>query len=110
ADRPVEPLVPPNKVTRIVEARPLVAQVTALEVTPTFVVVLVTAQARTGAGAYGAQLVQVPGTGTFDFRAFAGGGPGDGALTASTFVSAGDLGAARTITVRGRAGAVSRSR
>lgn len=110
----LRPLVPPGRVTQTVDGRPLVAEVSQLEVTPTLggVVVRATGRAAT-AGAFSAELTLVEATRAgiiLDMRAFQQSGSGGGIVTVARFFSTGELGNARTITVRAAGNSLSRRR
>ena len=110
----IRPLVPPSRVTQTVDARPLVAEVTQLEITPTIGGVIVRATGRSAtAGSFSAELTlrEASSEGVFlDMRAFQRTGAGSGSVTVARFISDGDLGGARTITVRGETNSLSRRR
>jgi len=116
AERPrdIRPLVPPDAVTEIVDARPLVAAVSDLEVTPTFGGILVRAfGTATDSGAYSAQLTLAETSAseiTLDFRAFQGRGAGGARVTVARFITNSELGGARTIRVRSASNALTRQR
>ncbi|MEM8591603.1 MAG: hypothetical protein AAGF13_03665 [Pseudomonadota bacterium] len=97
-----------------IENRPLAAQVTELEVTPTLggVIVRAAGVAET-AGAFSAELTlasQTPESITLDLRAFQGRGTGGGRLAVARFFTDGELGSARTISVRSATNTLSRRR
>ena len=110
----IRPLVPASRVTQTVDARPLVAEITQLEVTPTLGGVIVRATGRAAtAGSFSAELTlrEASSEGFFlDMRAFQQTGAGSGSVTVARFISDGDLGGARTITVRGATNSLSRRR
>ncbi|MEM1234486.1 MAG: hypothetical protein AAGH70_10190 [Pseudomonadota bacterium] len=110
----IEPLVPENTAVRLVEQRPLIQQVTQVEVLPADGGVLVRASGiASAAGAYSAQLTTAAaadGSVTLDFRAFQGGGSGDGTVTSARFISDEELGGTRTINVRGATNVLSARR
>ncbi|MEL6690432.1 MAG: hypothetical protein AAFP28_08935 [Pseudomonadota bacterium] len=110
----IRPLVPASRVRQTVDARPLVAEVTQLEITPTIGGVIVRASGRAAtAGTYSAELTlrEASNEGLFlDLRAFQQTGAGAGNVTVARFVSDADLGGARTITVRGQTNSLSRRR
>ncbi|MEM9438566.1 MAG: hypothetical protein AAGA15_16180 [Pseudomonadota bacterium] len=110
----LQPLVPPSRVIQQVEGRPLVAQISELEVTPTLGGVIVRATGTaTAAGAYSAQLTTAAVTDSeinLDFRAFQGRGPGGGSVAVARFVSDEELGSARTISVRSASNTIARRR
>ncbi|MEM6727184.1 MAG: hypothetical protein AAF618_01675 [Pseudomonadota bacterium] len=110
----VRPLVPQERVVQTVDTRPLVAQITALEVTPASGGVIVRANGRAAqAGTYSAELTlaaATPTSLTFDMRAFQGAGSGDGRVGVARFVSNEELGSARSITVRANGNTLTRSR
>ncbi|MEL6915999.1 MAG: hypothetical protein AAFP13_16005 [Pseudomonadota bacterium] len=110
----IRPLVPPDRVVQQVDARPLVAAISDVEVSPTLGGVIVRARGTaTSAGAYSAELTtaaaDIEGI-TLDFRAFQGRGPGGGQVSVARFLSDADVGRARTITVRSASNSVSRRR
>lgn len=110
----IRPLVPASRVTQTVDARPLVAEVTQLEITPTIggVIIRATGDSAT-AGSFSAELTlrEASSEGLFlDMRAFQQTGAGGGSVTVARFISDADLGSARTITVRGASNSLSRRR
>lgn len=110
----IRPLVPASRVTQTVDARPLVAEVTQLEITPTIGGVIVRASGRAAtAGSFSAELTlrEASSDGIFlDMRAFQQSGAGGGSITVARFISDADLGGARSITVRGATNSLSRRR
>ena len=110
----IRPLVPADRVVQVVDGRPLVAQITQVDLTPTSDGIIVRASGiATAAGAYSGELTTASvgdGTIALDFRAFQGGGAGDGTITVARFLSFGELGNTRTITVRSASNAVTRRR
>lgn len=110
----IPPLIPQNRIIRTVDARPLVAAVTQLEITPTVggIVIRATGRAET-AGAFAAELTLAEATTAgiiLDMRAFQETGSGGGNVTIARFISDGDLGAVSTITVRAATNSLSRRR
>ena len=110
----VRPIVPEDRVVQTVDARPLVAQVTELEITPTIGGVVVRAQGTaTASGAFSAELTTAGFDATqitLDMRAFQGGGPGTGTISVARFFSDAELGGARVISVRSASNTLSRRR
>ena len=109
----IRPLVPENKVVRSIDARPVVQQVTSLEITPTSggVVVSATGTAK-AAGTYSAQLVELSragGTLVFSLRSFTGSGGGGRTVSVAEFVSNTDLAGITRIEVQGAQNSLSRS-
>lgn len=110
----VDPLVPQEKVVQTVDGRPLVASLSSMEITPTQGGILVRASGSAAqAGAFSAELTTASVSATeivLDMRAFQGNGTGDGRVTVARFFTEGELGSARTITVRSASGSLSRRR
>ncbi|MEM1100320.1 MAG: hypothetical protein AAGH73_02165 [Pseudomonadota bacterium] len=110
----IRPLVPADRVVQSVDARPLVASISELEVTPTVGGVIVRARGTaTAGGAYSADLTTAQASAegiTLDFRAFQGRGPGGGQVTVARFLSDAQLGSARTVSVRSASNSLSRRR
>ena len=110
----IRPLVPADRVVQVVDGRPLVAQVTQVDLTPTSDGIIVRASGiATAAGAHSGELTTASvgdGTIALDFRAFQGGGAGDGTITVARFLSFGELGNTRSISVRSASNVVTRRR
>ncbi|MEL6609025.1 MAG: hypothetical protein AAFO93_08955 [Pseudomonadota bacterium] len=111
--REIRPLVPEQKVVRVVDARAVAQSLSALEITPVNSGALVRATGSMGtAGAYGAQLVTVGVEGStliLALRAFTG-GAGGSTVTVGRFLSNEELAGVRNIRVTSQTNALSRRR
>lgn len=110
----IRPLIPPDRIIRTVDNRPLVAEVTQLEITPTVGGIVIRASGRAASqGAFSAELTVAEASSAgliLDMRAFQEGGAGGGNVTIARFISDGDLGGVSTITVRAATNSLSRRR
>ncbi|MEM1374418.1 MAG: hypothetical protein AAGF78_08575 [Pseudomonadota bacterium] len=110
----IRPLIPPGRIIRTVDNRPLVAEVTQLEITPTIGGIVIRASGRAAAaGSFSAELTVAEASSAgliLDLRAFQETGAGSGAVTVARFVSDSDLGGLSTITVRAATNSLSRRR
>ncbi|MEO0484904.1 MAG: hypothetical protein AAF092_03205 [Pseudomonadota bacterium] len=100
----IDPLVPPQKVVRQVENRPLISELTGLEVTPARGGVTIRAVGRADSpGVYSVELAGASvsdGVLTLDFRAFKRSDAGTVGVTAAQFFLFSELDGAERVTVR----------